>query len=437
MQSIVDGSNRENREFWAETIKTRVETGEPYIMYLENSNKFPSERLHRIYKKFNLKNTYSNICSEILLPGDVDHTFVCCISSLPVHRFKEWRDLGVVRLMVFFLDAVLDEFIDRAKDVRGLEKAVRFAKKSRAIGIGVLGYHTFLQNENLPFGSLPARSWNKVIFRHIKEEAEKASQELAKLRGEPEWCQGEGFRNTHLMAIAPTATNSVISGHVSPGIEPWPSAFFNHKTAKATFTLQNPTLLKLLEEKGKNTPEVWKEIRAANGSVQTLEFLSDHEKEVFLTAGEMDMRDVVDAAADRQAFIDQGQSLNLFFYPPQKSGKGDDTDFANKVKAFYKYVNETHIRAWKAGVKTIYYCRSKGVVSADTAARGHDRKTIDGAAPKQDHEGQEAAKTEPTRAAEPTPTKEEVKAPEPIADALTPADIEPIDASYDECKFCT
>lgn len=450
MRGIVDGTNKEDREFWADAIKTRVETGEPFLMFEDNANRLPTERLKRIYEKHGLRNTYSNICTEIILPGDEKHTFVCCISSLPIHRFREWRDQGVVRLMVYFLDAVLDEFIEKAGKVPGFERAVRFAQKSRAIGIGVLGYHSFLQNEGLPFNSLPARSWNKVIFRHIRDEAEAASRELAALRGEPEWCRGEGVRNTHLMAVAPTATNSVISGHVSPGIEPWPSNVFAHKTAKGTFMLQNPALERLLGEKGLNTPEVWKNINAAGGSVQGLEALSPEEKEVFLTAGEMDMRDLVDAAADRQEFIDQGQSVNLFFYPPEKGEGESESSFADKVKTFYRYVNETHIRAWRKGLKTLYYCRGKAATKADSASRGHERKTIiaqakTGPQRKKDGEAQESPDQTPPNVQEaPKSATEGGKAggPNPNAQGDLKNEGQAADQLYDssdsgtDCKFC-
>ena len=426
MDGIVSGSNQEDREFWTDLIKTRIETGEPYIMFEGASNRMNSERLTAIYQKHGLKNLYSNICTEILLPADPDHTFVCCISSLALHKFKEWKGKGVVRLMVILLDAVMDEFIEKASEIPALEKAVRFAKKSRAIGIGVLGYHTFLQEQGLPFNSLPARSWNKVMFRHIREEAEKASLELGQKRGEPLWCEGTGFRNTHLMAVAPTATNSIISGHVSPGIEPWSANIFAHKTAKGSFIVKNTSLEALLETLGQNTDEVWKKINSEGGSVRGLEFLTAEQKETFLTAYEMDMRDIVDAAADRQEFIDQGQSLNFFFDPPRKGEREPEATFTDRVRAFYRHVNECHIRAWKKGLKTIYYCRSKPVSKADSASRGHERQKIE----------------DTTKAPDPIaiPTAEPIKEQpivQPVA-AMVPdvGETGEMSQSGDDCKFC-
>ena len=421
MQRVVDG-NKEDRDFWAEVIKTRIETGEPYIMFGDAANRHQGDFLRRVYERHGLKNLYSNICTEILLPTDLDHTFVCCISSLPIHRYHEWSGKGVVRL-----DAVLDEFIEKASKIPGFERAVRFAKKSRAIGIGALGYHSFLQNEGLAFNSPEAMEWNRRIFKEIREEAEAASRELAVLRGEPEWCAGEGRRNTHLMAIAPTATNSIISGHVSPGIEPWSANLFAHKTAKGSFMLRNPALERVLDGLGKNNDETWKDINANGGSVQHLGFLSEHLKKVFLTAYEMDMRDLVRAAAGRGDFIDQGQSLNMFFQPPQKeadpkawgvekgllefsggvynlTAKGTELatkdgrdptrekpesivadllekDFGRRQKAWWRYVNDTHMLAWRSGLKTLYYCRNKASTKADLASRGHQRKDIIGSKP--------------------------------------------------------
>ena len=375
MNGIVANSNAEDRKFWAELIRTRIETGEPYLAFEDAMNRL-SPRLARIYKKFNLKNRYSNICTEIILPSDIEHTFVCCISSLPVHKYKEWKDKGVVRLMTFFLDAVLDEFIEKAEKLEGFERAVRFAKKSRAIGIGQLGWHTFLQNESLPFNSPEAAVWNVEIAKHIQEEAEAASRELAVLRGEPEWCQGEGYRNTHLIAIAPTATNSIISGHVSPGIEPWSSNVFAHKTVKGSFVVRNPSLAKVLTELGRNTEDVWKDINGHDGSVQHLDWLSDHLKTVYLTAYEMDMHDLVDAAAARGEYIDQGQSLNFFFSAPRKGDNESDAEFKVKNLEFVKYVNSCHMHAFKKGLKTLYYCRNKPATKADMASRGHERKHV-------------------------------------------------------------
>lgn len=368
MKSIISNASPVDRKFWFEVIKTRLQDGEPFMMFSDNANKHNSVRLRRIYEKFGLRNRFSNICTEIILPTDERHTFVCCISSLPLHRFLEWKDKGIVRLMTFFLDAVLDEFIEKASAMPGMEKAVRFATKSRAIGIGVLGFHSFLQDQRLEFGSFQARSWNRLIFKTIRDEAEEASRELALLRGEPEWCVGEGYRHTHLMAVAPTATNSIISGQVSPGAEVWSSNIFSAKTAKASFICYNPALKKELALIGRDNEESWQEINEAQGSVQNLDWFPNELKPVFKTAYEIDMRDVVAQAAARSEFVDQGQSINFFFQPPELTGMSDVQQRETMTK-YVKYVNKCHIDAWKSGIKTLYYCRSKQVVTPDSASR--------------------------------------------------------------------
>lgn len=373
MQEVISGERPESRKLWAEAIRTRIETGEPYIMFEGASNRF-SPRLEEIYKKHQLRNRYSNICTEIMLPTDEDHTFVCCISSLPIHKFHEWHDKGVVRLMVFLLDAVLDEFIEKAREIPGFERAVRFAEKSRAIGVGALGYHTFLQQERIAVGTLQEKMWNRKIFSLIKKEAEAASQELAALKGEPLWCEGTGFRNTHLMAIAPTATNSIISGHVSPGIEPWGANIMAHKTAKGTFIMKNRELEKALDEHGKNTEEIWTSINGNAGSVSHLTFLPEEIREVFKTAYELDMIDLINSAADRQEFIDQSQSLNFFFETPVQEALEPDGDFSVRIKQWRKHVNVCHLHAYYKGLKSIYYCRNKAVTKADMASRGHKKR---------------------------------------------------------------
>lgn len=373
MRRVVEGSCKKSRKLWSDIIRTRIETGEPYLMFKDNANTLtPRQRVQ--YRNFGLENRYSNICTEIILPADSEHTFVCCISSLPIHRFRQWEKKGVVRLMVFLLDAVLDEFIEKAERIPGYERAVRFAKKSRAIGVGALGYHTFLQQEGIAIGSLQEKMWNRKIFRHIRDEAEAASRELAKLRGEPVWCAGTGYRNSHLMAIAPTATNSIISGHVSAGIEPWGANIFAHKTAKGTFVLKNRELERELEAIGKNTEQVWTSINAQNGSVAHLDFLDPELKKVFLTAYELDMIDLINSAADRQEFIDQGQSLNFFFETPAQGPRESDSDFADRLKRWRRHVNLCHLHAYKRGLKTLYYCRNKAITKADLASRQHEKK---------------------------------------------------------------
>ena len=291
--------------------------------------------------------------SEITLASDLQHTFVCCLSSLNLARWDEWKDTDVVETSIEFLNGVLDEFINRASHIEGFENAVRSAVKGRAIGLGVLGWHTLLQEKMLPFASFQSMSLNNEIFSTIKERAVKKSQELAAEYGSPEWCKGTGMYNTHLLAVAPTRSNSVISGGVSAGIEPIVRNVYADVTAKGLFFEKNPTLVKLLESKGKNTPEVWKVISQAKGSVQGLKFLSENEKNVFKTAYEIDQEAIVRQAAQRQKYICQSQSLNLFF--PKETPA--------------KYFNYIHILAWKLGVKTLYYCKSTSGISLDTVSR--------------------------------------------------------------------
>jgi ribonucleoside-diphosphate reductase alpha chain len=291
--------------------------------------------------------------SEILLHTDSEHSFVCCLSSLNLAKYDEWKDTDLVETSIWFLDAVMSEFIIKAEKVPGLERAVRFAKKSRALGLGVLGWHTLLQSKMIAFDSLRATNINKIIFKQIKEKADIATRQLADIYGEPEWCKGTGTRNSHTTALAPTVSNSTISGNVSPGIEPIPANAFTKKSAKGSFLQKNVLLEKLLETKGKNDEKTWKTIINDEGSVQSLSFLSDKEKEVFLTARELNQMVLIKQAADRQPFISQGQSLNLFFPA--------DVD--------PKWFHKIHMEAWKLGLRTLYYCRTGSVLKGDTATR--------------------------------------------------------------------
>lgn len=350
MQGMLDG-NEEYRDIWKETLKARLETGEPYCMFVDNVNNANPEA----YKKNDLIVDMTNICSEITLYTDDDHSFICCLSSLNLTLWEEWRDTDVVAVSVKFLNGVLNEFINKASDIKGMQRAVRSAIKGRAIGLGVLGWHTLLQQKMLPMNSFQAKMLNKAIFKKMREDAENASRELANRYGEPEWCKGTGMYNTHLMAIAPTRTNSIIAGKHSHGIEPIISNAYTDKTAKGVFLSVNPQLKKLLESKGKDVAEVWNSILSNNGSVQHLDFLSKEEKEVFLTAYEISQLTLIELAADRQKYIDQAQSLNLFFPA--------DVD----PKLFHR----VHVEAWKGGIKTLYYCRSSSVLKADVTSRSH------------------------------------------------------------------
>jgi ribonucleoside-diphosphate reductase alpha chain len=356
MTSIENG-NVENRKKWVELLKTRIETGEPYIMFIDTVNNANPEA----YKKNDLEVTMTNICSEITLHTDEDHSFICCLSSLNAAKWDEWKDTSLVKLTTRFLNGVLNEFINKAKYLPGFKRVIASATKGRAIGIGVLGWHTLLQEKLLPFDSFQTMMLNAQIFKKIHEDSISASKELASLYGEPEWCEGTGMYNTHLVAIAPTRSNSIISGDVSAGIEPIIANAYTDKTAKGVFIRKSKPLSTVLSKYGKDTDEVWKEILVNNGSVQNLKFLSAEEKDVFKTAYEINQKVLIRQAGQRQPFVDQAQSLNLFF----------------PADADPKWFHEVHMEAWKAGVKTLYYCRSSSVIKGDIASRGDDCKSCE------------------------------------------------------------
>jgi ribonucleoside-diphosphate reductase alpha chain len=357
--SLLASGDSKARQFASELYKTRLETGEPYVFFSGNVSRNRS----KAYKDLGMEVKTSNLCSEILLYTDANHTFVCCLSSMNLTRWEEWKDTDAVYLATWFLEAVMSEFIDKAKDLPGLESAVRHAEKGRALGLGVLGFHSLLQERGLAFGDFGANMLNKAIFKKMREEATRASQDMAIEYGKPEWCQTLDQRHTHLLAIAPTASNSVISGDCSPGIEPFNANVFVKKTAKGTFITYNMALKKLLQSKDKDTEEVWRVISGDAGSVRSLDFLSDQEKSVFLTAFEIDQRDLIDLAADRQKYIDQGQSLNIFV--------ASDID--------PQFFHEIHLRAYNKGINTLYYCRSSSVLRADISSReGQDCKACEG-----------------------------------------------------------
>jgi ribonucleoside-diphosphate reductase alpha chain len=271
-------------------------------------------------------------------------------------KYDEWKDTDAVEVAIRFLDAVIQEYIDKSEGVPGLEASRRSAIKGRAVGLGVLGWHTYLQNKMIPFDSFTAMSHNNLIFKKMRESAEKATKELARELGEPEWCKGFDRRNTHLLAQAPTVSNSLISGGHSPGIEPIAANLFSQKSAKGTFIRKSPTLEALLETRGKNTVDVWKQINEQNGSVQGIKCLTDEEKMVFLTAREINQHAIIKQAAQRQKYIDQGQSVNLFFA-------------ANSAP---KYIHEVHWSAWELGLKSLYYLRTEGVLKGDLASRSKE-----------------------------------------------------------------
>lgn len=351
MQEMLDG-NAAKRNMWSEVLKTRFETGEPYLMFIDAVNRANPQA----YVNNNLKVSTSNICSEITLYTDPNHSFVCLLSSLNLLRWNEIESSDAIEMSIYFLDAVMEEYITKTRTMEGFEASHRSALKGRAIGLGVMGWHSLLQSRMIPFDSFDAMMLNARIFSTIRSRAEKASRELALMKGEPEWCKGTGMRHTHLLAIAPTVSNATISGGISPSIEPWAANIFVQKTAKGNFIKKNKQLEALLEAKGKNTPEVWNEINKNLGSVQGLKFLSDEEKEVFLTFREINQHAIVKQASQRQKWIDQAQSLNLAF--------------PSNVDP--KYIHEVHIEAWKQGLKTLYYLRAEGVLKGDVAFRSAD-----------------------------------------------------------------
>lgn len=348
MTSMLAG-DKSKRALWSEVLKARFETGEPYLFFTDNVN----NRNPECYKANNLSVKSSNICSEIALHTDPEHSFVCCLSSLNLVKWNEWKDTDLPQVAVRFLDAVLSEYIIRSEGLSGLEASRRSAIKGRAIGIGVLGWHTLLQNNMIPFDSFDAMRLNADVFRTIRQQAEIATKQLATELGEPEWCKGFNRRNTHLIAIAPTVSNSTISGGHSAGIEPITSAIYAVPSAKGTFIRRNPSFEAFLESKGKSTPEVWRSLNEQQGSVQHLDFLSEHEKSVFLSAREINQHAIVRQAVQRQKWVDQAQSVNLFFA-------------ANSTP---KYIHDVHVSAWQQGLKSLYYLRTNGVIRGDLASR--------------------------------------------------------------------
>ena len=376
MRKLEDG-DEEARRKWGKLLQKRKATGEPYIMYKGNVNKQNPEA----YKKNGLKVFMTNICSEIALHTDESHSFVCCLSSLNLAKYDEWKDTDLIYTAIWFLDGVLEEFIQKAKNMRGFENSVRSAEKGRALGLGVLGWHTYLQQRGISFEGLPAQFETRKIFSQIKIESERASRDLAKEYGEPLWCVGTEMRNTHLRAIAPTVSNSKLSGNISPGIEPWAANVFTEQTSKGTFIRKNPELEKVLRKIGINNKETWDKILEDGGSVQGIDELEkwgflgnkltniqeipetaiqskevDWVKDVYKTFKEINQLELIKQAGIRQQYIDQAVSLNLAF-PSQASPK---------------WINQVHLEAWKEGIKTLYYMRTESVLRGDIAARATD-----------------------------------------------------------------
>ena len=362
MRKLEQG-DAEARKKWSKLIQKRKATGEPYILFKGNTNKANPVA----YKKNSLKVHMTNICSEIVLQTDESHSFVCCLSSLNLAKYEEWKNTNIIHDAIWFLDGVLEEFIQKAKGKIGFENSVRSAEKGRALGLGVLGWHTYLQEKGLPFEGLLAQYETRKIFSQIKIESERASMALAEVYGEPLWCVGTGMRNTHLRAIAPTVSNSKLAGNISPGIEPWAANVFTEQSAKGTFIRKNPTLIKVLRKYKLNTNEIWDKILEDGGSIQDIKELNDiyfandvPVKEVFKTFKEINQLELVAQAGLRQQYIDQSVSLNLAF----------------PSEATPKWINKVHFEAWKKGIKTLYYMRTESVLRGDIAAKAMDENCL-------------------------------------------------------------
>lgn len=336
MREMLAG-DKKKRGIWGKIIQKRFETGYPYIFFTDNVNNAAPE----IYKKKNRKINSSNLCSEITLSSNEDESFVCVLSSLNLLHWEEMKDTDAVETMIYFLDTVNEEFVKKTEKMMFMEHPHNFAKNQRALGLGVLGWHSLLQSKMLSFESMEAKMLNNSIWRTIRERADKATTELAQMFGEPELLKGTGRRNVTTLAVAPTTSSSFILGQVSPSIEPLNSNYFVKKLAKGSFTYKNPYLKDVLKKYGKNDDETWKSVLVKGGSVQHLDFLSNEEKDIFKTFGEISQKEIVIQAANRQKYIDQSQSLNIMVHP----------------KTPPKEVNQLLIFAWEQGVKTLYYQR--------------------------------------------------------------------------------
>jgi len=371
MRKLEQG-DKDARIKWSKLLRKRKSTGEPYILFKGNTNKYNPQA----YKENALKVHMTNICSEIVLHTDESHSFVCCLSSLNLSKYEEWKNTNLIYDAIWFLDGVLEEFLQKAKGLKGFGNAVRSAEKGRALGLGVLGWHTYLQQNGIPFESLQAQFETRRIFSQIKIESERASRALAEVYGEPLWCRGSGLRNTHLRAIAPTVSNSKLSGNISPGIEPWAANVFTEQSAKGTFIRKNKELIKVLRKVGINNQQTWDKILSDGGSVQNIKELDDwvyinkklvklseqennenesydRVKDVFKTFKEINQLELVNQAGIRQQYIDQSVSLNLAF----------------PSEATPKWINQVHLEAWKKGIKTLYYMRTESVLRGDIAAK--------------------------------------------------------------------
>jgi ribonucleoside-diphosphate reductase alpha chain len=334
LQQMRDG-DADKRRLWAKVLQARSEVGIPYIFFKDNANNGAPE----VYQRLGKRIYASNLCTEIMLPASADESFVCCLSSMNLLHYDEWKGTDAVETMVFFLDAVMEDFIRRVEGIPFMQRAYNFAVRHRALGLGVLGWHSLLQSKRIPIESMDAYRLNVEVFRTIYDRAYNASMDLARRFGEPEYLKGTGRRNATLLAIAPTKSSSFILGQVSPSIEPFMSNYHVKDLAKVKTTFKNPYLQQVLRERGKDTDEVWQSIAAHDGSVQHLDFLSDEERDTFKTFSEISQMTLVQQAAQRQAYIDQGQSLNLMIHPETP----------------VRDINLLVLRAAELGVKSLYY----------------------------------------------------------------------------------
>ena len=341
------------RKLWEQILEVRYRTGEPYLNFIDTANR----ALPQSQKDLGLKIHGSNLCNEIHLATSEDRTAVCCLSSVNVEKFEEWRGTTMIRDLIRFLDNVLQFFIDNAGDEIG--RARYSAQRERSLGLGAMGWHAFLHKKRIPFESEQAQVWNNVVFQYIQKEAKEESLTLGKQRGEAPDMEGTGRRNAHLLAIAPNANSSIICG-TSPSIEPLKANAYTHRTRAGSHLVKNKYLEEVLEEKGKNTDKVWTDIITNGGSVQHLSFLNENEKNVFKTAIEIDQMRIVDQAGTRQRFLCQGQSVNLFF----------------SAGAERKYLHKVHFNAWQRGVKGLYYLRTETTQKAENVAQKVERNAL-------------------------------------------------------------
>ena len=348
------------RDIWQRILEMRMQTGEPYLHFIDESNR----RLPKWLKDIGLEINQSNLCSEIILPTNKERTAVCCLSSVNLEYFDEWsKDKNFLSDILEMLDNVLQKFIDDSPDA--ISRAKFSAMQERSVGVGALGFHAYLQRKGVPWESALAKSANLRMFRHIRRGLDEANKRLGTERGEAPDAKGTGLRCSHIMAIAPNASSSIIMGNTSPSIEPWRANAYRQDTLSGAFLNKNKYLDKLLKEKCEEDPSIdydkaWSTIIANDGSVQTLKFLTDYEKDIYKTSMEIDQRWIIEHAADRQQFIDQSQSLNVFFRPD----------------ANISYLHAVHFLAWKKGLKTMYYCRSEKIGKADRVSRKIERQII-------------------------------------------------------------